>query len=72
VLHVFKYPSFHVIFQVLTAAIMKFRTVFWDVLPCKKLSTDVSDVRAAFIIRDETSVDYYFTRQYIPEDNSEP
>jgi len=42
------------------------------------LSTDVSEVRAASIIRDEeaartseTSVDNYFTRQYIPEDNSE-
>jgi hypothetical protein len=30
---------------------MKFRTVFWDVLPCK-IPTDVSDVRAASIIRD--------------------
>jgi hypothetical protein len=43
------------------------------------LSTDVSEVRAASIIRNmvaertsETSVDNYFTRQYIPEDNSEP
>jgi hypothetical protein len=40
------------------------------------LSTDVSEVRAASIIKDavrssETSVDNYFTRQYIPEDNSE-
>jgi hypothetical protein len=25
----------YVIFQVLTAASMKFRIVFWDVLPCK-------------------------------------
>jgi hypothetical protein len=46
---------------------MKFRFVFWDVLPCKILSTDVSEVRAA----SETSVDNYFTRQYIPEDKSE-
>jgi hypothetical protein len=38
-------------FQLLTAASMKFRFVFWDVLPCKKLSTDVSEVRAASIIR---------------------
>jgi hypothetical protein len=37
-------------FQVLTAASMMFRIVFWDVLPCKKLSTDVSEVRAASII----------------------
>jgi hypothetical protein len=44
------------------------------------LSTDVSEVRAASIIIDlmmvagrtsETSVDNYFTRQYIPEDKSE-
>jgi hypothetical protein len=32
---------------------MKFRFVFWDVLPCK------------------ITVNNYFTRQYIPEDNSE-
>jgi hypothetical protein len=51
------------------------------------LSADVSEVRAASIIRDdemrnsslmieaartsETSVNNYFTRQYIPEDSSE-
>jgi hypothetical protein len=43
------------------------------------LSTDVSEVRAASIIAlmmeaartFETSVDNYFTRQYIPEDKSE-
>jgi hypothetical protein len=44
------------------------------------LSTDVSEVRAAFSIialmmeaarTSETSVDNYFTRQYIPEDKSE-
>jgi hypothetical protein len=42
------------------------------------LSTDVSEVRAASIIRvleaartSETSVDYYFTQHYIPEDKSE-
>jgi hypothetical protein len=34
------------------------------------LSTNVSEVRTASIIR-ETSVDNHFTRQYIPEDNSE-
>jgi hypothetical protein len=40
--------------------------------------TDISEVRAASIIRametastSETSVDNYFTRQYIPEDESE-
>jgi len=47
------------------------------------MSTDVSEVRAASIIRaiialmmeaarsSETSVDNYFTRQYIPQDKSE-
>jgi hypothetical protein len=50
------------------------------------MSTDVSEVRAASIIRDmrslitlmmeaartsETSVNNYFTRQFIPEDKSE-
>jgi hypothetical protein len=69
-------------FQVLTAASMKFRFVFWDVSYCsvKQLSTDVSDVGAASIIialmmeasrTSETSVDNYFTRQYITEDKSE-
>jgi hypothetical protein len=45
----------------------------------KYLSTDVSEVRATSIIAlmlevartSETLVDNYFTRQYIPEDNSE-
>jgi hypothetical protein len=44
----------------------------------KQLSTDVSEVRAASIIRammeaartSETSIVNYFTRQYIPEDKS--
>jgi hypothetical protein len=67
-------------FQVLTAASMMFRIIFWDVLPCKRLSTDVSEVRASSIIRamvmdaartSETSVDNYFIRQYIPEDKCE-
>jgi hypothetical protein len=40
-------------FQVLMAASMKFRIVFWDVLPCKVIFEN------------------YFTRQYIPEGNSE-
>jgi hypothetical protein len=44
----------------------------------KQLSTDVSEVRAAIIAlmreaarTSETSVDNYFTWQYIPEDKSE-
>jgi hypothetical protein len=43
---------------------MKFRIVFWDVLTCKKYLMKEA-VRTS-----ETSVDNYFTRQYIPEDNS--
>jgi hypothetical protein len=32
---------------------LKFRIVFWDVLPCKIIVDDVSEVRAASIIRDD-------------------
>jgi hypothetical protein len=71
-------------FQVLTAASMKFRFVFWDVLPCKIIvgrrfrGTCCPIIRAmmmALIMEaartSETSVDNYFTRKYIPEDKSE-
>jgi hypothetical protein len=63
-------------FQVLTAASMMFRVVFWDILPCKRLSTDGSEVRTASLMMEavytsETSVDNHFTRQYIPKDNYE-
>jgi hypothetical protein len=64
-------------FQVLTAASMKFRIVFWDVLPCK-IIVDRRFRGTCWIHHhdegspnSETSVDNYFTRQYIPEDNSE-
>jgi hypothetical protein len=40
---------------------MMFRIVFWDVLPLMMEAVRTS----------ETSVDNYFTQQYIPEDNSE-
>jgi hypothetical protein len=50
---------------------MTFRIVFLDVLPCKKLSTDVSSLMMEAVRTSETSVDNYFTRQYTPEDNSE-
>jgi hypothetical protein len=64
-------------FQVLTAASMMFRIVFWDILPCKiivdrrfrdvlLISLMMKAVRTS-----ETSVDNHFTRQYIAEDNSE-
>jgi hypothetical protein len=48
-------------FQVLTAVSMMFRIVFWDVLLLMMEAVRTS----------ETSVDNHFTRQYIPEDNSE-
>jgi hypothetical protein len=44
-------------FQVLTAASMMFRVVFSGMMEAVRTS--------------ETSVDNHFTRQYIPEDNSE-
>jgi hypothetical protein len=56
-------------FQVLTAASMKFRIVFWDVLPCKiivgrsfqrYILPPSSGMEAARTT--ETSVDNYFTR----------
>jgi hypothetical protein len=45
------------------AASMMFRIVFWDVLPPSLM---MEAVRTS-----ETSVDNYFTWQYIPEENSE-
>jgi hypothetical protein len=50
---------------------MMFRIVFWDVLPCKIIVD--RRFRGAYCLhhQDETLVDSYFTRQYIPEDNSE-
>jgi hypothetical protein len=69
-------------FQVLTAASMMFRVVFWDILPCKIIVD--RRFRGAYCLHrhgwslimeavctSETSVDNHFTRQYIPEDNSE-
>jgi hypothetical protein len=44
---------------------MKFRFVFWDVLPCET-ALMMEAARTS-----ETSVENYFTRQYIPEDKSE-
>jgi hypothetical protein len=43
----------------------RFRIVFWDVLPPSSLMIEAARTS-------ETSVDNYFTQQYIPEDNSEP
>jgi hypothetical protein len=47
---------------------MKFRFVFWDVLPCTAINRTMMMEAAR---TSETSVDNYFTRQYIPEDKSE-
>jgi hypothetical protein len=47
---------------------MMFRVVFWDILPCKMI-VDRRLMMEAYA--PETSVDNHFTRQYIPEDNSE-
>jgi hypothetical protein len=80
--------------QVLTAASIKFRIVFWDVLPCKiifdrrfrgtwligqpspldsyiRVTAVLSRLMMEVARTSETSVHNYFTRQYIPEDNSE-
>jgi hypothetical protein len=58
-----------------------FRIVFWDVLPCKIIVDQL--FRGAYCLHhqgslvveavctSETSVDNYFTRKYISEDNSE-
>jgi hypothetical protein len=51
--HSVRIKSKHVRFQVLTAASMMFRIVFWDILPCKI----IVDRRTS-----ETSVDNHFTR----------
>jgi hypothetical protein len=48
---------------------MMFRIVFWDILPCKMMSD--SSLMMEAVCTSETSVDNHFTRQYIPEDNSE-
>jgi hypothetical protein len=53
---------------------LKFRAVFWVVLPCKMIVD--RRFRGACCLHhqgshDETSVDNYFTRQYNPEDSSE-
>jgi hypothetical protein len=51
----------YVRFQVLTAASMKFRFVFWDIIALMMEAARTS----------ETWVDNYFTRQYSPEEKSE-
>jgi hypothetical protein len=60
-------------FQVLSAASMMFRAVFWVVLPCKMIVD--RRFRGTLMMEalrtSETSVDNHFTRQYNPEDSSE-
>jgi hypothetical protein len=60
------------------AASMKFRFVFWDVLPCKIIvvrgfrgATSIIALMMEAARASQTSVDNYITRQYIPEDKSE-
>jgi hypothetical protein len=47
-----------------------FRVVFWDTLPCKMIVDRRFRMMEA-VRTSETSVENHFTRQYIPEDNSE-
>jgi hypothetical protein len=65
-------------FQVLTAASMKLKFVFWDVLPCEIIVDRRFRGTCCLLIAlmeaartSETSVDNYFTRQYISEGKSE-
>jgi hypothetical protein len=49
---------------------MKFRIVFWEVLPCKIIVDRLIALMMEAARTSGTSVDNYFTRQYLPEDNS--
>jgi hypothetical protein len=60
--------------KVKSSAPLKFRIVFWVVLQCKIIvDRRFRGTRCLHhqVCTSETSVDNYFTRQYIPEDNSE-
>jgi hypothetical protein len=48
---------------------MMFRIVFWDILPCKMILD--RRFRGTYCLHHQGWVDSHFTRQYIPEDNSE-
>jgi hypothetical protein len=55
---------------------MMFRIVFWDVLPCKmivdrRFSGAYCLQHKGSVRPSETSADNNFTRQYIPEENSD-
>jgi hypothetical protein len=62
-----KFSLGYVRFQVLTAVSVKFRFVFWDVLPCKIIVILMMEAART----SETLVNNYFTLQYIPEDKFE-
>jgi hypothetical protein len=51
-------------FQVLTAASMMFRTVFWDVLPCKIIVDQ--HIRGAYCLHHQGCVNPWWWRQYAP------
>jgi hypothetical protein len=48
-----------------------FRSVFWDVLPCKIIVYRLITLMMEAACTSETSVNNYFTQQYILEDKSE-
>jgi hypothetical protein len=50
---------------------MKFRFIFWDELLCKIIADRLIALMMEAARTSETSIDNYFTRQYIPEDKSE-
>jgi hypothetical protein len=50
---------------------MMFRVVLWVIMPCKMIVDRRSGMMMEAVRTSETSVDNHFTRQYIPEDNSE-
>jgi hypothetical protein len=51
---------------------MMFRVVFRDILPCKMIvDRRDSSLMMEAVRSSETSFENIFTRQYIPEDNSE-
>jgi hypothetical protein len=60
----------HILQSPATYIFILFTFVSWDVLPCKIIVSLIALMMDA-ARTSETSVDNYFTRQYIPEDKSE-
>jgi hypothetical protein len=54
-----------------TEQIIHVRIVFWEVLPCKIITDRRFRGTCCLHHQGDESVDNYFTRQYLPEDNSE-